>query len=60
MRCPKLKLGSRRGSLMTVAAISLPIVILAAMLMLRLFVFYIQILTTGIDEHKRIMNEQDA
>ncbi len=60
MRCPKLKLGSRRGSLMTEAAISLPIVILAAMLMLRLFIFYIQILTTGIDEHKRIMNEQDA
>lgn len=60
MSALKKKLGSRRGSVMTEAAISLPIVILAAMLMLRLFIFYLQILTTGIDEHKRILKEQDA
>ena len=46
--------------MMTEAAISLPIVILAAMLMLRLFTFYLEILTTGIDEHKAVLKEQDA
>ena len=56
----KKKLSSRRGSMMTEAAISLPVIILAAMLMLRLFTFYLEILTAGIEEHKAVLREQDA
>ena len=37
---------------MTEAAISLPLVILTAMLMIRLFVFYLDILVTGIEEQE--------
>lgn len=45
---------------MVEAAISLPVIILAAMLMLRLFTFYLEILATGISEHKEAMEAQDA
>ena len=45
---------------MVEAAISLPIIILAAMLMLRLFTFYLEILITGISEHKEAMAAQDS
>ena len=45
---------------MVEAAISLPIIILAAMLMLRMFTFYLEILTTGISEHKEAMKAQDS
>lgn len=45
---------------MVEAAISLPIIILAAMLMLRLFTFYLEILTAGISEHKEAMKAQDS
>ena len=45
---------------MVEAAISLPVIILAAMLMLRLFTFYLEILTTGISEHKEAMEAQDS
>lgn len=54
------QLGNKRGSQMTEAAISLPLIILAAMLMLRLFVFYLEVLTGGINEHKEAMQAQDA
>ena len=53
-------LRTRRGSQMVEAAVSLPIIILAAMLLIRLFVFYLEILTTGIERHKAVMEEQDA
>ena len=53
-------LRTRRGSQMVEAAVSLPIIILAAMLLIRLFVFYLEILTTGIERHKAVMGEQDA
>lgn len=53
------QLRSRRGSQMTEAAISLPIVILAAMLLLRVFTFYLEILTSGIEEHRAAMQAQD-
>ena len=56
----KMILRSRRGSQMVEAAVSLPIIILAAMLLIRLFVFYIEILTTGIEKHRDVMEEQDA
>ncbi len=45
---------------MTEAAISIPLIILAAMLMLRLFVFYLDILTTGIKEHRKALEAQDS
>ena len=45
---------------MVEAAISLPVIILAAMLMLRLFTFYLEILTAGISEHKEAMEAQDS
>ncbi len=45
---------------MVEAAISLPVIILAAMLMLRLFTFYLEILTTGIHEHREAMEAQDS
>jgi len=52
--------GNKRGSQIVEAAISLPLVILAAMLLVRLFVFYIEILTSGIARHREVMQEQDA
>ena len=45
---------------MVEAAISLPVIIITAMLMIRLFVFYLDILTTGIKEHREAMKMQDA
>lgn len=45
---------------MVEAAIALPVIILAAMLMLRLFTFYLEILTTGISEHREAMAAQDS
>ena len=53
-------LGNKKGSQMTEAAISLPVIILAAMLLLRLFVFYLDILTSGISEHKEALQAQDS
>ena len=53
-------LRNRKGSQMVEAAISLPLIILAGMLMLRMFVFYIQILTTGIEKHREVLEQQDA
>ena len=45
---------------MVEAAISLPLIILTAMLLIRLFVFYLDILTEGIKEHREAMEVQDA
>ena len=53
-------LRTKRGSQMVEAAVSLPIIILAGMLLIRLFVFYLEILTTGIENHKSAMEQQDA
>ncbi len=54
------RLANKRGSQMTEAAIALPVVILAAMLMVRVFVFYMEILTTGISEHRKALELQDS
>ena len=43
---------------MAEAAIVVPVLILASMLMIRVFVFYIEILTTGIREHREALAEQ--
>ena len=53
-------LRTKRGSQMVEAAVSLPIIILAGMLLIRLFVFYLEILTTGIENHKAVMEQQDS
>ncbi len=42
------------------AAISLPLILITAMLLIRLFVFYLDILTTGIKEHREALEAQDA
>ena len=53
-------LSDKRGSQMVEAAISLPLVIITAMLLIRMFVFYLDILTTGINAHREAMAAQDA
>ena len=50
-------LRSKRGSQMVEAAISLPVIIITAMLLIRLFVFYLDILTTGIKEHREALED---
>ena len=45
---------------MVEAAISIPLIIITAMLLIRLFVFYLDILTTGIKEHRAALEAQDA
>ena len=59
MKITKL-LSNKRGSQMVEAAISLPLLILTAMRMLRLFVFYLDILSTGIKEHRKALEMQDS
>lgn len=54
------QLSNRRGSQMIEAAISLPVIIITAMLLIRMFVFYLDILTTGIRVHREAMEAQDA
>lgn len=54
------QLRGKRGSAMVEAAISLPLIILTAMLMVRMFTFYIEILTTGIEEHRAALERQDV
>ena len=45
---------------MVEAAISLPLIIITAMLLVRMFVFYLDILTTGIAAHREALEAQDA
>jgi len=45
---------------MVEAAISLPLIIITAVLLVRMFVFYLDILTTGIKAHREAMAAQDA
>ncbi|MBE6040995.1 MAG: hypothetical protein E7220_00560 [Clostridiales bacterium] len=51
----KRLLRSRAGAESVEAAISLPIIILTAMLLLRLFTFYLEILDTGVREHEKAL-----
>ena len=55
-----IRLRSKRGSQMVEAAISLPLIIITAMLLVRMFVFYLDILTTGIKAHREALEAQDA
>jgi len=56
LRC----ISSKRGSQIVEAAISLPLILITAMLLVRMFVFYLDILTTGIKEHRKALETQDA
>lgn len=54
------QLNNKKGSQMAEAAISLPLIIITAMLLVRMFVFYLDILTTGIRAHREALQAQDA
>ena len=45
---------------MVEAAISLPLIIITAMLLVRTFVFYLDILSSGIKAHREALEAQDA
>ena len=45
---------------MVEAAISLPLIIITAMLLVRMFVFYLDILSSGIKAHKEALEAQDV
>ena len=51
-------LSSKRGSQMVEAAMSIPLIIITAMLLIRLFVFYLDILTVWIREHREALEAQ--
>lgn len=53
-------LRNKRGSQMVEAALSLPLVIITAMLLIRMFVFYLDILTTGVKAHREALEAQDT
>ena len=55
-----ISLRNKQGSQMAEAAVSLPVIILAGMLMLRMFVFCIEILTVEIKEHREALEAQSA
>ena len=50
---------NKRGSEMVEASITMPIVILAIVLLLRLFTFYLQIITNSINEHEKALDAWD-
>ena len=54
------RINNKKGSEMVEAAITVPLLILTAMLLLRLFTFYLEILCTGIDEHKAATEAMDS
>lgn len=45
---------------MVEAAIAIPIIIIASMLLIRLFVFYIEILVSGVNAHEEALEKADA
>ncbi len=45
---------------MTEAAITMPLIILTAMLLLRVFTFYLEILSAGISEHMNALEAWDS
>ena len=51
---------NRQGSQMTEAAITVPVIILAAMLLLRMFTFCLETLTADVKKHREAMDAQDS
>ena len=50
----------RNGAAMVEAAVAFPLMILTAMLLLRAFIFYLDILDTGVNEHIKALEECDG
>lgn len=55
----KRRISCKKGSQMVEGAISLPLVILAVMLLIRLFVFYLNIIDTSVCEHISVLRSND-
>jgi len=55
----KQALKNKRGAEMVEAAISLPLIILTAMLLVRAFTFYLEILNTSLSEHMEALERWD-
>ena len=53
-------LKNKRGNEMVEAAISLPLIILTAMLLVRMFAFYLEILNTSVASHMEALDKWDA
>ena len=53
-------LRNRQGSQLVEAAVIMPLIILTAMLLLRTFTFYLEILSTGISEHMNALEAWDS
>lgn len=53
-------LKNKRGAEMVEAAISLPLIILTAMLLIRTFTFYLEILNTSLAEHMEALDRWDS
>lgn len=51
---------NKKGSQMVEAAVVLPVLILTAVLLLRLFTFYLEILDTGVAVHKEAVEAWDS
>ena len=51
---------NKKGAEMVEASISMPIIILTIIILLRLFTFYLSILTTGINEHESAFEAWDS
>lgn len=56
----KTMLTNRRGSQFVEASVAVPIAILAVLLLVRIFVFYLEILNMGVKEHEKFFAEWDA
>lgn len=52
MKCFFSVVANKRGSEMVEASIAMPIIVLAIVLLIRLFTFYLNILTAGINAHE--------
>lgn len=52
-------LRNKKGSQMVEAAVTVPLLILTAMLLLRVFTFYLEILSAGISEHMTALEAWD-
>lgn len=53
-------LTNKRGAEMVEGAISLPLIILTAMLLVRVFTFYLEILNTSVAEHIEALERWDS
>lgn len=59
MKSIKYLLSNKRGSEMVEASITVPIIVLTIILLLRLFTFYLQILSTSISVHEEALEAWD-